>query len=200
MHVFWLLSSFLEFDFLTWLYSLIIIQKVHPVIVLISKAALPSNYNIYNTGGLQGDVTVVSNGITDFVSGGTRRMHLDRNKWKWLAPCQPQLLQQLKYSAGQGSMTKNLQRLFHPNILHEFELVTIHSLHPFTIKGVLPIFTSWRLKSVSDSDEWAVDSPVQTWMTSWWWSIHLNQVCCGRKTSKTCRTAALEVWDCPPLI
>ena len=54
--------------------------------------------------------------------------------------------------------------------------------------------------STPDSNEWTVNGLVQTWMTSWWWSIHLNLLCWSRKTSKTCRTVALEDWDLPPLI
>lgn len=39
---------------------------------------------------------------------------------------------------------------------------------------------------------WFMTRLVQTWMTSWWWAVHLDQVCCGRETSKTRRTC--EPW------
>ena len=38
--------------------------------------------------------------------------------------------------------------------------------------------------------DWVVTRLVQTWMTGWWWSTDLNQVCCSRETSKTCRLVA----------
>ena len=48
----------------------------------------------------------------------------------------------------------------------------------------------------SDSDEWAVNRPAQTWMTSWWSSIHLNQVCCSWRMSQDSGPRGLE-FDTP---
>ena len=51
---------------------------------------------------------------------------------------------------------------------------------------LLCMFLVFSWSYIPDSNEWIIKRLLQTSMTSWWWPIHLNQVCWSRETCSMC--------------